>query len=332
MLHNVTYSRGRRPNLMDKLGAKIKKRIVACGPEGISQKVLCKELDIPRMAAYRYCKRLEGDKEIRVIREGRGARYIAKSKIVMDPEIGAFVQGRQAYFKIIRKRHSIPMIAPDTDIHAERLTDLELSLFNFSNTLGALLTYVLLQAMSQANPILYREYHRKGPYHMSNARKDHLIKQWIEGFVSGILLSTPNKFRDLLYEKTGHYPTNFEDRVKLFAGKKSMLSIDDPEVVGLGCMALHRIYPGISYALDRISMQLPRTVESEKASLEEFEKNEAPSLNNALIIEAKKNKKRLEGKQVHTHQFRLLDVKTGVKYLQCEICHRKKSEPTITSR
>ncbi|MDQ3836740.1 MAG: hypothetical protein M3270_07390, partial [Thermoproteota archaeon] len=262
----------------------------------------------------------------------RGARYIAKSKIVMDPEIGAFVRGRQAYFKIIRKRHSVPMISADTDINTERLTDLELALFNFSNTLGALLTYVLLQAMSQANLILYREYHRKGPYHMNNARKDHLIKQWIEGFFSGILLSTPKKFKDMLYEKTGHHPTNFEDRVKLFAGKKPKLSIDDPEVVGLGCMALHRIYPSISYALDRISLQLPRTVESEKALLEALEKSEAQSLNSALIVEAKKNKKRLEGKQAHTHKFRLLDVKAGIKHFQCKICHRKKSEPTINSR
>lgn len=324
--------RGRRPILMDKLDTKIKKRIVASGPVGITQKMLCKELCIPRMTAYRCCKRFEENKEIRVIREGRGARYIAKSKIVMDPEIGAFAQGSQAYFRIIRKRRSVPMIVSDIDIDIGKLTDLELALFDFSNTLGALLTYVLLQAMSQANPILYREYHRKGPYRMSNIRKDHLVKQWIEGFFSGILLSTPNKFRDLLYEKTGRYPTNFDDRVKLFADKKTLLSIEDPEVVGLACMALHRIYPSISHALDRISMQLPRTIESEKASLEAFENNKASGLDNLLTVEAMNNKKRLEGKRAHTHQFRLLEVKSGIKYFQCEICRRKKSESTMTSR
>jgi hypothetical protein len=294
---------GRRPDLIEKLGTKIKKKIVASGREGISQKMLCKELGIPRMAAYRYCKRLEKDREIRVIREGRGAKYIAKSKIVMDPEIGAYIQGRQAYFKIIRKRHSSPITTPRLGIDISGLTDLEVGLFNFSNIVGALFTYILLQAMSQGNPVLHREYHRKGPYHMNDTRKDELVRQWIDGFLSGILVSTPYKFRDLLYQKAGHYPTNFEDRVKLFGSKKPGLSIADLEVVRLTNEALQNIYPSIYNTLDRISTQLPRVVQFQKASLEAFERRESPSLNTTLLLKKRGETKRdkVENKLIVTN-------------------------------
>jgi hypothetical protein len=327
MLQDVTMT-GRRSDLLPKIGMLIKRLIVASGPDGISQKVLCEQLGIPRMTASRYCNRFERDWEIRVIREGRGAKYIAKSKIVMDPEIGAYVQGRRAYSELIRKRPSVLINTAAVGIDINRLTDLEAGLFYFSNTMGALLTYILLQALSQQNPVLHRQYHRKGPYYMNDRRKDRLVRQWIDGFLSGILASTPHKFRDLIYKITGHYPANFEDRVKLFSGKKPSLCIDDPGVVRLGNEAFRNIYPSISKILDRISTQLPKAIDSQKASLEVFEKSGRSSLNQLLVEEALKNKEKRRGKQAHDHEFKLLDVKAGVKYFECKICSRKKSELT----
>jgi hypothetical protein len=127
---------------------------------------------------------------------------------------------------------------------------------------------------------------------MDGRRKDRLVRKLIDGFLLGILVSTPHEFRVLLYQTTGHDPANFEDRVRLFTSKKPSLSIDDPEVVRLGSEAFHNIYPSISYTLDRISAYLPKAVEAQKASLEAFEKAESPSLYEVLIEEKQKNKKK----------------------------------------
>ena len=272
----------------------------------------------------------EKDREIRVIREGRGAKYIARSNIVMDPEIGSYIQGREAYFKIIRKRHSSPIITPRLGIDISGLTDLEVGLFNFSNILGALFTYILLETMSQGNPVLRREYHRKRSYRMNDTRKDQLVRQWIDGFLSGILVSAPHMFRDLLYQRTGDYPANFEDRVKLFSGKKSGLYIANPEVVRLGYAALENIYPSIYYVLETISRQLPKAVEFQKESLETFEKSGRPSLNELLAEEKLRSKEKRRSKPPHDHKFKLSNVKAGVKYFECKICGTRKSELTRT--
>jgi hypothetical protein len=321
---------GRRPDILEKRINEIKKKIVTAGPEGISQKMLRQELHIPRTTANRCCKLLEKEGKIRVLREGRGAKYIAKSKIVMDPEIGAYVQGRQAYFKIIRKRHYASITTPTLGIDIGRLTDLEIGLLNFSSIMGALLTYILLQAMSQGNPVLHREYHRKGPYYMNDRRKDQFVRRWIDGFLSGLLVSTPYKFRDLLYQITGHYPPNFKDRAKLFSVKKPGLFINNAEVVKRASEAFHNIYPSISNTLDRTSAQLPKAVEFQKASLEAFEERGSPGLYEALVEEAERNKAKRRSKQAHTHKFKLLEVKAGVKCFRCEICGRKRREPIVT--
>jgi hypothetical protein len=147
-------------------------------------------------------------------------------------------------------------------------------------------------------------------------RKDRLVRQWIDGFLLGLLASTPHKFRDLIYKITGHYPANFEDRVKLFRGKKPSLSIDDPEVVRLVHEAFHNIYPSVSRVLDRISTQLPKAIDSQKVSLEAFEKSGRSSLNQLLVEEALKNKEKRRDKQAHDHEFTFRAFWTGMNNKQ----------------
>src|SRR5829696_5834531 len=185
----------RKSGRFEKRYNEIKKLIFDSGREGISQKALREEFDIPRTTANRCCKRLEKEGKISVVGEGTGKRYFARSEIVMDPEIGAYVQGRHAYYKLIRRGQIVPINPECLTINWDKMTDLEIGLFNFSSTMGALLTYILLHVMIQGNPILHREYNRKGSYYMNNRRKDRLARQWIDGFLSGILTSISYTFR-----------------------------------------------------------------------------------------------------------------------------------------
>jgi hypothetical protein len=281
---------GRRSGMQDDIGKLIKKEIVASGPEGITQKVLCDALNIPRMTASRHCKRLAADRKIRVIREGTGARYVAKSKIVMDPEIGAYVQGRRAYFNLIRRGRPVLINSERIAVELGKVTDLEVALFCFSSIAGALFSYVMIQAMSHSNPILQKEYHRKAPYYMNKSRKDRLVRQWIDGFFSGLLVFAPYKLKELLYRYTGRYPTNFQGR-KSFHKKNSGLSIKDLDIVEQAFRAFENIYPSIFRTLNRISHDLPKSVDYMKRSLDSFEKSSSPSLHEIFAEEKKRENK-----------------------------------------
>jgi hypothetical protein len=83
--------------------------------------------------------------------------------------------------------------------------------------------------------------------------------------------------------------------------KRPRLSIYDQEVVRHSYEAFHNIYPIISDALDRISTDLPKAVESHKASLESLEKSESTGFYGAPVEEIKRAKKNPKGKQDHTH-------------------------------
>lgn len=246
----------------------------------------------------------------------------------MDPEIGAYVQGRHAYYKLIRRGQTVPVNPECLKIKWDKMNDLEVGLFNFSSTMGALLTYILLHVMIQGNPILYKEYNRKGSYYMNNRRKDRLARQWIDGFLSGILTSVPHTFRDLIFKRTGYHLAHSKDRVKPFDGKKPRLYIDDSELAWLSHQAFRYLYPSISKILDGISTLLPKAVNSQKASFEAFEKSGRSTLNELLHEEIRRNEENRRSKQSHDHEFKVIDVKAGVKYFKCKICHRKKSEPT----
>ena len=226
----------------------------------------------------------------------------------------------------------VPMsiVAQEID-DIRRMEYVEQGLSNFSTVLGAILTYILLDAMSQGNPVLRREYHRKGPYYMNRRRKDQLVRKWIDGFLSGMLTFTPFAFREFLYKETGRYPIEVKDRPrKLFDHKKPALSINDPDVVKLSCRAFQKIYPRIYGPIDRASKELTNAIKSEKASLEASEKRRFSSLQSAPREPIEKNKVKLRGTKAHEHKFKLLKVKDNLKYFQCQTCGKNKNEPTIT--
>lgn len=136
----------------------------------------------------------------------------------------------------------------------------ERSIFEFSNLIGAFITFVLIQATNPKNNRIIDS--------KENVKRDELIQEWIKTVILPVIPHLAGEFRDSIYDALGKYQ-KYHERTRLMK-RKSRFSISEFDSAE-AARAFTRIYPLLGYELDKLMTELPRDTEWFKDSTEEIE-------------------------------------------------------------
>jgi predicted transcriptional regulator len=189
--------------------------------DGISHHQLSKEVDLDPKNLRSYIIELikKGS-----IRKGKGlqGKYFPTEEAFKDQLLNAYLFGNNFRKNILRKdlmittnrkvEYTIPFPSHCKDFTIYRRyfepkfdenSELEHSLFEFSNKIGAFIIYFLIQIMDTNRTKL-----------TSNRPTDFLLEEMVRKAVLTITPYVMSVFKDSVYKSVGKYPYNYEDKIK----------------------------------------------------------------------------------------------------------------------
>ena len=228
--------------------------IAMLGPKGIAKKDLL-QLMTPcdQSTIFRITKKLEKDRVIKIERRGQRTSYfIVQANKEVNASIGAAILSRVAIPKIFDGyRQVLEKFTP--------IDYLEQTLFDFSNSIGAFITYVLLQSMNPYNKLLFTKYNTRN-------KQEKLVREWIHNAISAVFIS-----RSLLELKRMLYRT-LRDHQYLSNSFKVDVNftltnpiIKNKDIATKINKAYGRLYPQIYTNLENILTNLPKKIKSERS-------------------------------------------------------------------
>lgn len=241
---------------------------------GISHNQLAQIVDLDRKSLRRYTQPLLGDKKIR--RDGTHGKYFPTEEAYKDPLLKATLFGDDFRFKLLDEKKGLVLcdqIIEDYEIN--RVVDcttysslykpmfttedeIEQTLFEFSNRVGAFITYALIQAMNPENNKML----------LSTRGQDEIVKKWAQNSISRILPFLVKNFNDFVYIAIGQYPRGYDEQVK-FMDKSPRFVLDGSTISKL-LTAFRRLYPRLGYEFDKMIMNLPEALDNYKKFIEEM--------------------------------------------------------------
>ncbi len=299
---------------------RVLQEVIAAGREGIWQTDIVKGTGLNRSYVFEIAMMLRKNGKITIRRTGNRTKYFAKSKVVVDPALGSFLQGRYAFRRILKKKR--PVFRRNfLTVNTKDLSDLQLSLILFSLNLGTTITYLLLDATSKRNKILADACYRTGgqdaieretPVSLTDQQKKELIKDWIRNAITSIIPLLPIELIRVIYRVAIPRTLSYEERMEIM--QKTQGVEMDETVAKQANGAFGRILEDeIARRLQHLSGSLQRIVDSEKKLIERAEKSETRS---PLFVEstAAVNLER------HSHKFNITEVGDKYYYEKCKIC------------
>ena len=238
--------------------------IALAGKDGISKKELVDKVwPINQSTVYRDTKQLEKEKRIRIIRDGQRTRYVATSKAQSDIRIAAvllnwkfmnniLLQTQKNTFldklggrkqEVVSLHNAIPYIQPKSQ--------LEKVLSQFSNQLGAYITYVLIKAMDP-DSISSRILQATSEKEKKMIKEDNMniTEQWINLAISSRLTLMLGKFRNLL-EPFGFVPNILTKKGAKKQKNLGFYALDEQSIMHLNT-AFERLYSPFYHKLEEI--------------------------------------------------------------------------------
>lgn len=277
---------GPRHILGSAVAERIISEIVAAGSEGIFQNDVASRAGVDRITVYRVTKKYSNQKIIITRKLGRGTKYVAASMTYLNANTEAYMIGRNFLGDVLGKEDCILCKRPYL-IHHKRLhaidyefvrcvdlssyrdyfipkftqnTKLEKMLFEFSNQMGAYITFLFIQFMNPNNILLKLSSQEPG-----NTDKRNIIRGLVKNSIS---LTIPDMFdifrreclsrlrKDKPQNADGMTPSNFE------LDKKSVSNLS---------IAFANLYPFLNFSLVRIIESLPHTTNMPKQILDEYD-------------------------------------------------------------
>jgi predicted transcriptional regulator len=253
-------------------------RVYTVKEGGICQKKLLKQINLDRKNAKPSIDMLMEKGLIK--KEGFHGKYISTEKSYNDPMLFAYFFAdlfrrdllKQENLVTTRRRVENPFAYPAycTDFTMYRhyfepkFTEkdkLEHTLFEFSNKIGAFITYVLIRAM---DPGTYKDNLK------SAQEQDRLMREWVHKAVLRALPFIIWQFRDSVYKGINQYPRNYDEHVSY--RDQSPKFIMSRETIDELARSFARIYPLITDGFQTIFQNLSSEVEAYKLQIEELKK------------------------------------------------------------
>ncbi|MGH9979420.1 MAG: hypothetical protein ACRD8Z_26825 [Nitrososphaeraceae archaeon] len=236
---------------------------------GISHNQLSKEVDLDPKSLRSYIIELvkEG-----LIKKGKGlqGKYFPTEEAYMDQILNAYLFGNNFRRNILTKdiiittdrkvEYTIPFPSHCIDFTVYRRyfepkfdesSELEHTVFELSNKIGAFVIYFLIQIMDANRTKL-----------MSNRSTDYLLEEMLRKAVSTIIPYVMCVFKDSVYKSVGKYPLTHEDRIKYL--EKRPRYILEKDIVNELRRSFVHIYPLMSYEFEKIDDRLSNELASFK--------------------------------------------------------------------
>jgi biotin operon repressor len=280
--------------------------------DGVGHLELARKVGINRINLTPHMRRLKA-KGLVVRGRGKRGKYYPASKKYRDISITADIFTKVAAGTILAGDGAFPIDSPYfDDMIVDKNTLLENVLFTFSNGVGGIITYLLVQAMNPSNKIPGRDAE-------NDEEKDINVNKWFkDGFLSlgDYLLTLFKEYigSELLtycndYVKEGEIDFQRFGLDFLNYKYKSSFTLDERFI---SCIkeGLSRIYPSIYDHLEKISSQLPRV------SAQEFNRAQYRKMN-------------YRQQKICNHNWGLprnesLSAKYQNNSLHCSKCHKNK--------
>ncbi len=244
---------------------------------GISHDQLSNEIDLDPKNLRPYIKELikEG-----LVKKGKGLqdKYFPTEEAYKDQLLNAYLFGNNFRKNILTKdlivttdrkvEYIIPFPSHCKDFTIYRRyfepkfdesSELERSLFEFSNKVGAFITYFLIQIMD-VNRIKLT----------SNRSTDFLLEEMVRKAVLTIIPYAMSVFKDSVYKSVGDYPLTYEDKIK-YLEKRPRYILEKDTINELRRSFVH-IYPLMAYELEKIDKRLSNELSSFKEHLKYMHK------------------------------------------------------------
>jgi predicted transcriptional regulator len=234
---------------------------------GISHSELAGLVKIDRKNLRRYMKRLI---DRGLIRRGKGkqGKYYPSNKEHRGTIMYADILGKGAT-GLVLANEDIPLDSPFFK-NIEIDDSLESVLYKFSNKVGSIIIYLLIQAMNPSNKILDNAKNSK--------EKDLDIEWWIDDAMSFLHHSLLPIFQDLLSSSLAYFKSFQDDYKKRGSFDKiglyylsmyrTPIYILDQTLISDLIDAFSKIYPSITEKLEWIRSQVPKLVAKQVSELE----------------------------------------------------------------
>ena len=241
---------------------------------GILHNQLAQIVDLDRKSLRRYTQHLMKDRKIR--REGLHGKYFPTEESYKDPLLKATVFGDDFRFKLLDEKKDLVLcnqIIEDfvlnkivdcttyTTLYRPMFTTedkVERTLFEFSNRVGAFITYTLIQAMSPEN----------NKMSLSTRGQDEIVKKWVQNSISRILPFLAKNFNEFVFRAIDQYPHGYDEYVTFM--EKSPKFVLDESTINRLSIAFGRLYPRLGYEFDKMIMNLPAALENYKRFIEDM--------------------------------------------------------------
>jgi hypothetical protein len=239
---------------------------------GISHDQLAQIADLDRKSLRKYTQHLMKDGKIS--RVGTHGKYFPTEEGYKDPLLNATLFGDHFRSRLLDNKEDLVLcnkIIRDFRLNKEidcttyitlyepkfaNGKEIERALFEFSNRIGAFITYALIQTMNPDN----------NKMSLSAREQDEIVKKWAQNSISRILPFLVRNFNDLVYRAKGQYPSSYDEQVK-FMDKRPKFVLVKPAIDQL-LSAFRRLYPRLGYEFDKMILELPESSEYYKMSIE----------------------------------------------------------------
>ncbi len=297
---------------------KIMKVIIGNSDSGIAHLQLAQLIGINRKNLTSYTKRLMTKG---LIKRGKGkhGKYYPATKAYRGTTITADVFSKAAA-GLILTNEDFPVDSPFFR-NIETAKALQYVLFMFSNKLGAIITYLLIQAMNPSNKIIGDT--------KNDEEKDLNVQRWLDDAVSSLRPALLPLFKDAVSAHLeSHYDDyiNDDDSINLdkfgldfmsFGYDRPLYTLKE-EFISELMAAFSKSYPDITDGLEKIRSQIPRAVAQEKSHWE-------------YMSDCSKQQKLCK------HDYKLpLDkswsAKSNNRILHCSKCHKTKYDKSLFRR
>jgi predicted transcriptional regulator len=295
--------------------AKIMQVIIGHSDSGIAHLQLAQLIGVNRKNLTSYTKRLMTKG---LIKRGKGkhGKYYPATKAYRGTIITADLFGKAAA-GLILANEDFPIDSPFF-INIGTGKALQYVLFMFSNKLGAIITYLLIQAMNPANKIMGDT--------KNDEEKDLNVQRWLDDAMSPLLPALLPLFKGAIsVHLESHYGDyiNEDGSVNLDKVGEDFLSFgyDRPlytlkeEFISEVMAAFSKSYPSITNGLEKIRSQVPRVIAQQKSHWE-------------YMSDCLKQQKLCK----HNYELPLdksWSAKSNNRILHCRKCHKTKYDKSL---
>ncbi len=237
---------------------------------GISHNRLAFVADLDRKALRPYTKSLikKG-----LVKKGEGlhGKYLPAQESYKDPLLSATLFGEDFRWKMLQKEDLItttkvqdyPVFVDYFGIYSKyfepRFTSkhrIERMIFEFSNRIGAFITYSLIQAMNPVN----------NDSTLPPRDQDRIAKEWVRKAIEAVMPYLVSQFRDSIYKGIDKYPSGYKAGVWYM--KQGPKFVFEEKIVNRLLKAFDNLYPLIGQLFKETIKDLPRLLELHKKELE----------------------------------------------------------------